>query len=204
MGTGKMASVIIIFAHLVSVDAWCRHSETLPLASSRAARLDVYLVDGSSVPFLTVAAGKRDAARIFAQIGVSLLWHAGNPPKEAGPGVIQISIGRAPANAASGALGATLLPGFTITLYLDRIQELQARIPTAGSVLFGYVLAHEIGHVLQGTPRHSEVGILRGRWSGDDYAKMSALRLTFTPGDVEQIWRGPVLNQKLSTHFPVD
>jgi hypothetical protein len=206
MGTGKTALVIMILANLAGTNALCRPREVPAPASSRTARLDVYLVD-LSVPFPMVAVGKMDAARIFGQIGVSVRWHTGNPPKEAGSGRIAIRVGRAPASATSGALGAASLSERVIALYIDRIQDLQARMPNAGRT-FGYVLAHEIGHVLQGVPRHSEAGILRGTWTGDDYANMSARQLTFAPQDVEQIWRGPVLNQTLSTlafqGIPVD
>jgi hypothetical protein len=55
------------------------------------------------------------------------------------------------------------------------------------ATVFGYVLAHEIGHVLQGTARHSDVGVMRARWASSDFVEMGKVLLTFTKEDEEQI-----------------
>jgi len=159
-----------------------------------SARLDVYLVDESRCPFLTAAVAKWMRLAFLRRSAFLSTGTPGNPPQAAGPSVIKISIGVRRERYQRRSWGDDSAR-FTITLYLDRIRELQARMSTAGSELFGHVLAHEIGHVLQGVPRHSEAGILRGRCQGT-ICKYVARRLTFTPQDVEQIWRGPVLNQK--------
>jgi len=51
----------------------------------------------------------------------------------------------------------------------------------------GYVLAHELAHVMQGVGRHSESGILKAQWSSDDFEEMIFHKLAFTNFDVELI-----------------
>jgi hypothetical protein len=53
--------------------------------------------------------------------------------------------------------------------------------------LYGYVLAHEIGHVLQGQARHSGEGIMKGHWDGGDYDLMGVYKLRFSSEDTTLI-----------------
>jgi hypothetical protein len=52
------------------------------------------------------------------------------------------------------------------------------------------VLAHEISHVLQGTNQHSETGLMKARWNGQDYDAMQQKPLEFTSFDVTLIQNG--------------
>lgn len=51
----------------------------------------------------------------------------------------------------------------------------------ADAFLLGHVLAHELGHVLQGVARHSEEGVLKERWSAAEIQVMPTRQLRFTP-----------------------
>jgi hypothetical protein len=53
-----------------------------------------------------------------------------------------------------------------------------------------HVLAHEITHMLQGTDRHSDSGIMKARWNSEDYFEMLRTPLSFTEADVQLIRRG--------------
>jgi hypothetical protein len=198
MGTGKTALVLSILASLAGADALCRSRKADAAATSGATGVDVYIWNETAVPFQTVVQGKAMAARIFAQIGITVRFHWGDPPQARGPNVIAVRMGPAPANATDNSLGSALLQSRLITLYLDRIRDVQAHMPNVGPALFGHLLAHEIGHVLQGVPRHSEVGILKPSWSGGDYARMCAGALAFTLEDIERMRLGPVLKPTLT------
>jgi hypothetical protein len=124
------------------------------------------------------AQGKGLATRIFKDIGIALHWHAGRRPRGASLWAIEVRTGSAPANASGYSLAAAFLPDRLITIYLDRIRE--NRDPSVDLALFGHVLAHEIGHVLEGESRHSPEGILKQAWTPSDYSDMVAGRLTFT------------------------
>jgi hypothetical protein len=54
----------------------------------------------------------------------------------------------------------------------------------------GQVLAHEIGHILQGADRHSASGVMKSRWDMNDYTGMAREPLPFTDLDIQEIYRG--------------
>jgi len=161
------------------------------LGQSRMTVVDVYL-NGHDDSAELLWPGKVLASGIFERIGVHVNWHTGERP--AG----QISFGirtadRAPASAALGALASAQLLGTSgadITIYEDRILPLPAEFHILPDVVAGYVIAHELAHVMQGEARHSESGILKAQWSRRDYATMMLRRLAFTPRDVELIHLG--------------
>jgi len=70
----------------------------------------------------------------------------------------------------------------------DRIQA------RAGSIhlqlLLAHVLIHEITHVLQGVAPAPPDGIMKARWSGDDYDEMFSHGLALSAEDVRLIRNG--------------
>ncbi len=60
----------------------------------------------------------------------------------------------------------------------------------ATAALFGHVLAHEVGHMLQGINRHSEEGVMKAAWSGREISSMSWDHLQFTLIDAKLIHDG--------------
>jgi len=60
------------------------------------------------------------------------------------------------------------------------------------ATILGYVLVHEITHVLQGVARHSKTGIMRAHWTENDLKQMGSRELRFTAEDVQ------VIRQRLS------
>jgi hypothetical protein len=79
--------------------------------------------------------------------------------------------------------------GACVTLLTDRLREAVKTNPTSAGFLLGHVLAHEIGHVLEGSSRHSETGVMKARWSLHETVNMRA-HLSFTPEDAEYIRGG--------------
>ena len=156
------------------------------------AAVDVYL---SSRGNWLLQPGTPLASAIFNKIGVRLIWHAGELP--AGQGAIGICIvEHAPKSASPKALASAQLSGSSrseITIYEDRVQSLLDEGRGLAAVATGYILAHELAHVMQGVARHSESGILKVRWSGDDWNEMMIHKLAFTDSDVELIHRGLAL-----------
>jgi hypothetical protein len=147
MGPAKAALVMMILANWLASQARCSPRRMVS-ESAGTQTLDIYLVD---TPFLYATTGKGLATRIFKDIGIALRWHAGRRPREANQWAIEVRAGSAPANATSYSLAASFLPDRVITVYLDRIKE--NRDQSVDLFLVGHVLAHEIGHVLQGEAR---------------------------------------------------
>src|SRR5262245_33268480 len=76
----------------------------------------------------------------------------------------------APSAAAEGALAdanvdTALAAGSFATVYVDRIRRLAADADVDVGVLMGRAMAHEVGHLLLGTSRHSLTGVMRAVWS---------------------------------------
>lgn len=127
------------------------------------------------------------ASRIFAKIGVPIAWRdLSNCPEKA----IQIQISEnAPESQLPSALAyAQPFDGTHITVFLDRVKDMVSS-PTV-PYLLGHVIAHEVGHILQGMTRHSESGVMKAHWSREDYNRMMWQPLDFTPEDLGLIKRG--------------
>ena len=96
-------------------------------------------------------------------------------------------------SATSGALASARIVGSTgteIVVYKDRLQSFLADHESLVGAAAGYVLAHELAHVMQGVARHSESGIMKANWSRDDRKAMVIHKLTFTALDIELIHQG--------------
>jgi hypothetical protein len=131
---------------------------------------------------------KSIAGAIFEKAGVRIVWRAPEPSL-AGPPRIYLRIELAegtPDERLPGAL-AVSYPyrgcAKSITVFFDRVRSL-ARGVDRESALLAYVLVHEITHVLQGTDRHSEAGVMKAHWTADDRAAIFARRLGFLQEDV--------------------
>ena len=128
--------------------------------------------------------------RIFDGIGVHLQWISECPARECDsrPIVIDTDID-APASYRPGALAFTQPHGKAhIQVLYDRIRRPCDPFMTAA--ILGHVLAHEIGHVLQGVCRHSDSGVMKAWWDAADYRRMRDQPLAFTSWDAELIHQG--------------
>jgi hypothetical protein len=127
-----------------------------------------------------VVTAKAVAGEIFAGIGVELQW-AGTSCRGNCATRIDVHLEAAagpaerPASLAYATLG--LESGRHIHIYFDRVA---AMVPKASvGTLLGHVLAHEIGHILEGAPRHSDSGVMKARWERRDLQSLLHQPLRF-------------------------
>ncbi len=73
--------------------------------------------------------------------------------------------------------------GTCITVFLDRLKPMIEASPRTAASLLGHVLAHEMGHILQGTDYHSESGVLKAHWSQSEIREIVMHHLSFTEYD---------------------
>jgi len=89
--------------------------------------------------------------------------------------------------------------GACVSIFMDRLTPMADANPTTSAYLLGHILAHEIGHVLQGTEHHSERGVLKAHWSQTEIRRMPFESLRFTDYDAALILNrfreGPTLNR---------
>jgi hypothetical protein len=140
------------------------------------------------LPLEVLAQAKNTATRIYAGIGVKLNWSNAKNAR------IRMEIHtHTPNTDHPGVMGYALLYGdhaIGIHILLDRISDhpyLDHQYTTG--VLLGHVMAHELGHVLEGFCRHSEDGVMKGHWD-HELMLMQRQPLSFDPDDVELIRNG--------------
>jgi hypothetical protein len=68
--------------------------------------------------------------------------------------------------------------------------------------LLGHVMAHEIGHVLQGLVRHSEDGLMKESWTPEEMLNMPTRRLSFTKRDADLIYLGFLKQRETGNREP--
>jgi hypothetical protein len=77
-------------------------------------------------------------------------------------------------------------PACELSVFYYRVDELAGAGYREDRIL-GYVVAHEVAHVLLG-PGHSEEGIMRGEWTRNDLQRISwGLQLDFTSDQSKQL-----------------
>ncbi len=79
--------------------------------------------------------------------------------------------------------------GTTIHVFLDRVAQL-GREPGLQVALLAHVMVHEITHMLQGLERHSAEGVMKARWSRDDFRHMERAALPFADEDLGLMRKG--------------
>jgi hypothetical protein len=127
------------------------------------------------------------ATQMFAGIGVGIEWYGMD---SCPAGALRVSFSTStPAMLMPRALAYALpYEGIHIVIFYDRVQA--AVEPTRVPALLAHVLAHEVTHILEGTPRHSAEGVLKAHWTNDDYSRMCWKPLPFADEDVALIHRG--------------
>ena len=126
------------------------------------------------------------AHRMFSNIDVDIRWHSGRPSVEDRNAiVIELTTGT-PVTLRPDALAYALpYEGVHIQVFWDRVN-----IYDAPSELLAHVLVHEITHILEGIPRHSENGVMKACWSNQDFKAMRRMPMRFAPVDIKLIHLG--------------
>ena len=155
-----MAAILVVLVAMSAVDANASQQIDMPTA---VVRLDnVALVAADSLDF-----AERRAAEIFSRIGVRVTWideetafreHL-RPPFT----VVLINAGveLLARRAVVDALGFADPSVSRAHVICDRVDALTARSRRSAASLLGDVIAHELGHLMLPSPRHSARGIMR-------------------------------------------
>jgi hypothetical protein len=128
------------------------------------------------------------ASKLFARIGVRIDWRELRSCT-AGGSALQVSLSyNTPPNQLPGSLAYALpYEGSHIVVFYDRVRQSDSNLITR---LMAYVMVHEVTHILEGITRHSERGIMKAHWDGDDRFEIGLGHLGFAPEDVDLIYRG--------------
>ena len=154
-----------------------------------AIRILVNSVPG--VPFDVLLRAKGETARIYADAGVRLVW---SDPSRTLPCVTVMIVSNTdawPKRVGASALGAA--PGTDEGMgrlayaFYDRIGVTAQQYRTDVAKLLGYVMAHELGHILLAGGSHSPTGIMSDRWGQFKMGLVAESLLTFTKEQAQSI-----------------
>jgi hypothetical protein len=153
------------------------------------ADVTVYLEDGNAMLNLLT---KSMVGRMFEAAGVRVAWRAGHPRPDAARG-LAVTV-RMTETAGSDrerrVMGRTFPFGagvHRIDVFLDTIRARADASQVDEYKITAHVLAHEIGHLLEGIDHHSGDGIMKACWTRDDYRTMARQPLAFAEEDLEMI-----------------
>jgi hypothetical protein len=122
------------------------------------------------------ATGRGPALRVpLAQVTVIILT-----PRMAARGHVE-----------EGALGFAAVPvegmGRIAYAIYDRVRDTAARAAMNEDDLLGFVMAHEIAHLLLPPASHTQTGLMRGHWNVRDLQQTDVLKLGFSPEEATGI-----------------
>jgi hypothetical protein len=80
-------------------------------------------------------------------------------------------------------------PGYIAGAYFERVEELAKRLNCKEPLLLGYVIAHELGHLLLGAGSHARSGIMSYPVEGRHMRLASQGRLVFEQSQVKRLRR---------------
>ena len=178
---------ILAMTTLMLMAGAAAHGESDRVAGERRVAL---CVDGMAPQVVgAVMVARTVTSRMFADIGVTIDWRRGLSGCPAQGIQIDVALDT-PDSLIPGALAYALpYEGTHIVVFYERIARCR-RGRSQVSIVLGYVLAHEITHILQGVDRHSESGVMKARWDVGDYDDMFRQELKFEPHDITLIYAG--------------
>lgn len=144
--------------------------------------------DSTLRPILMLAQGV--ASGMFATAGVHINWRTGQPKTSEPERPILIEFtSLTPKTLDPGALAyAYVFEGVHIRIFYDRVRNTDR--PRATVIPLAHVMVHEITHILEGVNRHSEWGVMKARWTPNDFVDMQHKPLPFDPLDILLIRKG--------------
>jgi len=145
---------------------------------------------------------------MYERIGVRTEWtgvvqqserHPGSAPRES---ISRIPIAQvtliiltprmaARGHVEEGALGFAAVPtegmGRIAYAIYDRVRDTAARAAMNEDDLLGFVMAHEIAHLMLPRGAHAEAGLMRGHWNVGDFRQTDVLKLGFSADQASAI-----------------
>ena len=149
-------------------------------ADLRAAQhVAVAVCDLDGVPDIFMRLAKEVAGEVYRDIGIELDW--ADHDCHSGDGVFAVNItsrGMAGIEVSDHTLGFAESGTRDATVLDDRVRKFARRYRVNRGVMLGYVIAHELGHLLLPPNSHSAAGVMRGMI---DLQLASERQLRFTP-----------------------
>lgn len=166
--------------------------------------LIIRLYETPALPPASRAAALKEAGSILADAGFATEWVACTAPEGAiaercrtplagAELVVRVMTGPREADRRRTLpLGYSLVDartkaGSLATVFVDRVEWLAGESETDAATILGRAIAHEIGHLLLGTNRHAQLGVMRAVWSRDAMRQGHPAEWRFVAGEGRQM-----------------
>ena len=197
---GLLLATCVFIGPVGRLSAWAQRVNDQPL-------IRVLIYDYAYVDRLELKEGENEAAELFAQAGVRVVWtgywqeqrrdrgQAENSDADFFIRIFPASMARR-WNYKAGALGDSVIPpgvegplrGGCANVFYDRVQHLSILWDMFPGEALGDAMAHELGHLLLGAD-HSGEGIMKARWDVQDLELAKGGKLRFLPAETTAIQR---------------
>jgi hypothetical protein len=172
-----------------------------------AALVIVRIYNYAAVPPAELNAARADADRIFQDAGLHLQWIECRVPNAPGGDlctdplnvrnefVLRLQAGSHESTRSRVAsLGSSLMDddiggGVLITIDPRAVHSVAAQAGVDPSTVLGRAIAHELGHLLIGRPRHASQGLMRAFWSQAELRRNRPVDWRFSAGEGELMRR---------------
>lgn len=176
-------------------------------------KITVRVYNYAEVPREVLAQAEMEVTRIFRDVAVETVWldcplspteSQSLPacPQNLGPTELALRIlfrnKVARSSFPESWLGYAIPPGEKngrmshASVFYDRVVDLARDGPAEHYQILGHAMAHEMGHLMLGSDRHSNTGLMRGRWDARDLQRAAQGLLLFT-SDEAGLMRAEVL-----------
>jgi hypothetical protein len=181
MSGPRFSSAVLVTIALISYPATAHAADP-----SAPRQLPVTVCDFASVDPRVLAAAEAVAGEVYRGAGVDIEWaESGCIAGPLGLYVNLVAVEKENVHLAELLVGFAESGGLTATVFYNRIDLLARRHRKKPAIVLGYVIAHELGHLLLPPHSHSATGIMRATLNLE--VSTRALRVSFTPEQAELI-----------------
>ena len=187
MSALRSASIVLLF----TAAPWCAATPARAADAPVKLHVSVAICDAQNMSSEIVVSARQIAGDVYRAIGVALEWSdAGCTAGEHSLTVNMIARNASALEVSDVTLGFAEPGASVATILYDRVVSYARHYHVKREVLLGYVMAHELGHLLLPRNSHSSEGVMRPVINLEEAA---AQRLRFTK---EQ---GQLIVQKIET-----
>lgn len=176
--------------------ACCGVTATAGTEEARHPRVVLSIRNVANVSADVLALAGARVTRIYAAADIDILWHEADAPASAADLRLTIIITTRPPSwlsAGQAALGMAAEAekgcGRVAWVLWDRLAAFARARGRAVEMVLGYVIAHEVGHLLLPPRSHAASGIMQALWVPRDLDNAERDRLRFTDEEAQQMRR---------------
>jgi hypothetical protein len=196
------ASLALTFLFTVNSPGWAETTPSDRIEPNRQITVRIY--DYAQVPRGVLEGAKREATSVLGKTGIETVWLDCYVNGYENPACdrflvateLVIRILRPPESTRAAlrhnTCGIAALPkngggGTHATVFYDGLEEVAKGQRVRQRLVLGHTLAHEMGHLLLGSTRHSRQGIMRAVLSSKDWYLAGMGWLVFTPRQARRL-----------------